>query len=241
MALPWRELGAEQRRIVLDAVQLYQHYLELSGQGAALRGGMFWKTVKGKQYLMRSLDRHGHVRSLGARSRRTEAIRREFAEKKDDLKRRIVSTRAELRRRAKFCVAAGVNRVPTLTANIIRVLDRAGLMGTHLLVMGSYALYAYEAAAGVQFKEGLLQTEELDTLLDTGSALKLDEENRIRGFLGLLRTVDKTFAAVGNRSFRAVTAKGFMVDLLRAPAGAAAAINLNPKINQAARRLRIRS
>ncbi len=223
MASQWRELGAEQRRITIDAIQLYQHYLELSGQIAELRGGMFWKTVNGRQYLVRSLDRQGHIRSLGLRSRRTEAVRREFTEKKDDLKKRIASTAAELRRRAKFCVAAGVNRVPTLTANVIRVLDRAGLLGAHLLVLGSYALYAYEAAAGVQLKEGLLQTEDLDTLLDPGAALKLGEESRARGFLGLVRTVDKTFSAVGNRSFRAVNARGFMVDLLRPPIDAAAA------------------
>ncbi|HEV3110031.1 MAG TPA: hypothetical protein VGY99_06005 [Candidatus Binataceae bacterium] len=98
--------------------------------------------MNGKQYLVRSLDRLGHIRSLGARSRQTEAIRREFMDRKKDLKTRMALTAAELRRRAKFCVAAGVNRLPTLSANIVRVLDRAGLLGPHLLVLGSHALYA---------------------------------------------------------------------------------------------------
>jgi hypothetical protein len=217
MPSQWREESDEQRRITIDAIQLYRHYLDLSQRLGELPGGMFWKTVKGRQYLVRGVDRNGHVRSLGARSRDTEAIHREFAARKSDLKTRVTATAAELKRRAKFCVAAGVNRVPTLSANIIRVLDKAGLLGAQLIVLGSHSLYAYEAAAGVQLKEGLLQTEDLDTLLDSGSGLKLGEEARTRGFLGLLTKVDKTFSIIGKRSFRAVNVKGFMVDLLRPP------------------------
>lgn len=218
MASAWQELTAEQRRIGIDAIQLYEHYLDLAQQARQLRGGMFWKSVKDKQYLVRSVDRHGHTRSLGPRSRETEAIFREFATKKRDLKTRTASSLAELRRRAKFCVAAGINRVPTLSANIIRVFDTVGLLGLHLFILGSHALYAYEAAAGVQLGEGLLQTDDLDTLLDASAGLEIAEEVRSRGFLGLLRTVDKTFAPARKHSFRAVNAKGFMVDLIRPPA-----------------------
>lgn len=205
MPSQWRELTAEQRRIVIDAVQLYQHYLDLLGQIRELRGGMSWKTVKGKQYLVRGLDRHGHIRSLGPRSRETRVLHHEFVDKKRGLRRLIGSTAEELKRRAKFCVAAGVNRIPKLSANIIRVLDRSGILGTHLFVLGSHALYAYEMAAGVQLRDGLLQTEDLDTMLDAGSGLEFAQEVRTRGFLGLLKTVDKTFSVIGKRSFRAVT------------------------------------
>jgi hypothetical protein len=217
MPSQWREQSDEQRRIAIDAIQLYRHYLDLTQQFRELHGGMFWKTVKGRQYLVRGVDRHGHVRSLGARSSDTEATHREFVARKSDLRTRLAATGAELKRRAKFCIAAGVNRVPTLSANIIRVLDKAGLLGAQLIVLGSHSLYAYEGAAGVQLKEGLLQTEDLDTLLDTGTGLKLAEEARTKGFLGLLRSVDKTFSILGRRSFRAVNVKGFMVDLLRPP------------------------
>lgn len=109
-----RELTAEQRRIVVDATQLYDHYLDLMQRNRELRGGMFWKKVKGRDYLVRSIDRHGHVRSLGPGSHETEGVFREFAGKKRDVKSRLSSAADELRRRAKFCVAAGVNRVPTL-------------------------------------------------------------------------------------------------------------------------------
>jgi hypothetical protein len=72
-------------------------------------------------------------------------------------------------------------------------------------------------AAGVQLKAGLLQTEDLDTLLNTKAEIELAGSLRSAGLLGILQDVDKTFKPQRKRSFRAVNAKGFMVDLIRAP------------------------
>ena len=78
-------------------------------------------------------------------------------------------------------------------------------------------MYAYEMAAGVQLKAGLLQTEDLDTLLNTKAEIELAGSIRSAGLLGILQNVDSTFKPQRKRSFRAVNAKGFMVDLIRAP------------------------
>jgi hypothetical protein len=215
MASQWRDLTAEQRRVAGDLIQLYEHHLELAKETRELAGGMFWKTVKTREYLVRSLDRHGHIRSLGPRSAQTEALYREFTARKKDVRLRSVSVTSQLRRRAKFCVAADVNRVPAIPADVARVLDGAGLLGTHLLLLGSHALYAYEIAAGVQFKTGLLQTDDLDALIDPHSPLEIAVRVRKLGLLGLLKTVDRSFAPAREPSFRAVNAKGFMVELLR--------------------------
>jgi hypothetical protein len=101
--------------------------------------------------------------------------------------------------------------------DIVRSLDASGLLGSHLIILGSHAMYAYEMAAGVQLKAGLLQTEDLDTLLNTRSEIELAGSTRSAGLLGILQDVDKTFKPQRKRSFRAVNAKGFMVDLIRAP------------------------
>lgn len=215
MASKWRELSAEQRRVATDAIQLYEHLVEFAKETREIAGGMFWKTVKNREYLVRSLDREGHIRSLGPRSPQTEALYLEFAARKKDLRARSASVTSQLRSRAKFCVAAEVNRVPRIPADVARVLDRAGLPGTHLILLGSHALYAYEIAAGVQFKTGLLQTDDLDTLIDPHSPLEIAVRARKLGLLGLLKTVDKSFAPAREQSFRAVNARGFMVELLR--------------------------
>jgi hypothetical protein len=212
-----KELTAEQRRIAVDAAQLYQHSTDLQAERQTLRGGLYWKTVSGHDYLIRITDRRGGNRSLGPRSPETEKAYREFTDTKRDLDMRIKSINDEVARQAKFCVAAGVNRVPRLAADIVRSLDASGLLGTHLIILGSHAMYAYEMAAGVQLKAGLLQTEDLDTLLNTKSEMELAGSIRSGGLLGILQDVDATFKPQRKRSFRAVNAKGFMVDLIRAP------------------------
>ena len=211
-----RSLTSEQRRIAIDAAQSYGHSIELQTERRALRGGLYWKKVAGHDYLIRVIDRHGGNRSLGPRSPQTEAAYLEFTGTKRDLDERIRTINQEVIRQAKFCVAAGVNRVPRLAADIVRSLDSSGLLGSHLIVLGSHALYAYEMKAGVQLKAGLLQTEDLDTLLNK-SEIELAGSIRSAGLLGILQGVDKTFKPQRKRSFRAVNAKGFMVDLIRAP------------------------
>jgi hypothetical protein len=213
----FRELTAEQRRIAIDTAQLYEHLIELQTERQTLNGGLYWKNVAGHDYLVRVTDRTGGNRSLGPRSPETEEAYREFTETKRDLDVRIKSINEEVARQARFCVAASVNRVPRLAADIIRSLDASGLLGSHLIILGSHAMYAYEMAAGVQLKAGLLQTEDLDTLLNTKSEIELAGSTRSAGLLGILQNVDKTFKPQRKRSFRAVNAKGFMVDLIRAP------------------------
>jgi hypothetical protein len=212
-----KELSAEQRRIAVDTAQLYEHSIELQAQRRTLRGGLYWKKVAGHDYLVRITDRIGGNRSLGPRSPEPEQAYREFTETKRDLDTRIKSINEEVARQAKFCLAAGVNRVPRLAADIVRSLDASGLLGTHLIILGSHAMYAYEMAAGVQLKAGVLQTEDLDTLLNTKAEIELAGSLRSAGLLGILQDVDKTFKPQRKRSFRAVNAKGFMVDLIRAP------------------------
>jgi hypothetical protein len=213
----FKELTAEQRRIAIDTAQLYEHLIELQAERQTVSGGLYWKNVAGHDYLVRVTDRTGGNRSLGPRSPETEEAYREFTETKRDLDARIKSINEEVARQAKFCVAAGVNRVPRLAADIVRSLDASGLLGSTLIILGSHAMYAYEMAAGVQLKAGLLQTEDLDTLLNTKSEIELAGSTRSAGLLGILQRVDKTFKPQRKRSFRAVNAKGFMVDLIRAP------------------------
>ena len=212
-----RELSAEQRRIAIDVSQLSEHLLELQEERRAFRGGLHWKKVAGHDYLVRTIDREGGNRSLGKRSPTTEEAYREFVETKRDLDTRIKTTQEQIVRQARFCVAAGINRVPRIAADIVRSLDASGLLGNHLIILGSHALYAYEMAAGVQLKAGLLQTEDLDTLLNTKTEIELAGSIRSLGLLGILQRVDRTFKPQRKRSFRAVNAKGFMVDLIRAP------------------------
>ena len=226
MSAKLRELGGEERRIAIDISQRYEHLQELQEERRKFRGGLHWKKVAGHDYLINTIDRAGGNRSLGKRSPKTEELYRDFVETKRELDSRIKSIHQQIVRQAKFCVAAGINRVPRIAADIVRLLDARGLLGKHLIILGSHALYAYEMAAGVQLRAGLLQTDDLDTLLNTKTEIELAGSIRSSGLLGILQRVDRTFKPQRKRSFRAVNAKGFMVDLIRAPIDPAGRLGL---------------
>jgi hypothetical protein len=84
--LNFKELTAEQRRIAVDAIQ---HFLDLRQEYQEFRGGLHWKQVGSREYLIKTLDRVGHQQSLGPRSPKTEETLRRFTERKKELREQI--------------------------------------------------------------------------------------------------------------------------------------------------------
>lgn len=87
-----------------------------------------------------------------------------------------------------------------------------------ITVVGTHALYAYEAAAGVHFGEvEAMATRDIDFLWDTRKRLSFVTQMASLGttLLGLLRKVDPTFELRPNQPYTAVNNKGFEVDIIR--------------------------
>jgi len=213
----FRELNNNQRRIFIDAVHIYEAYIEASRIAKSYSGGMHWKRVKGNEYLFRQTDRFGNGKSMGRRSKKTEQIMREFKRGKTEAKLHLNSISEELIAHTKFCKAASIQRVPQLATKILRRLNEAGLLGSNFIVVGTNALYAYEAAAGVVLPPSLTATNDLDILWDTGSKLTLaaHDLSSKNGLLEILRRVDKSFRPMAKNGFHAVTQNGYMVDLIK--------------------------
>ncbi|MBU1665180.1 MAG: nucleotidyltransferase domain-containing protein [Gammaproteobacteria bacterium] len=94
----------------------------------------------------------------------------------------------------------------------------AGFSALRPLVLGTQALYAFEAEAGVHFLLELLASGDIDLLYDTRKRLTLVSDRLDReGLLGLLKKADRSFEPLLKRGFRAANAEGFMVDLIIAP------------------------
>ena len=112
--------------------------------------------------------------------------------------------------------ALNLGRVPKLTARIFRKLDDKNLLGQHILIVGTNALFCYESVAGVFLESGLLATGDADLLWDARQrvALVLPQVRRV-GVLDILRQTDRSFEPRGPNDFRAVNAKGFYVDLIQ--------------------------
>jgi hypothetical protein len=208
-------MSDEQRRQLVDCRQVFDEYRAARARwDQSFTGSMRWVTRKGTEYLHHK--RRKRERSLGRRSPETEARYRAFVSGRAELEERLAQLSARLDRMAPVNRALQLGRVPTIAARVLRKLDDEGLLGSHLLVVGTNALFAYEAAAGVLLGAGLLATGDADLLRDARQGIDLvTPEVRRDGVLGLLQKVDRTFAPRSAGDYRAINADGYYVDLIR--------------------------
>jgi hypothetical protein len=211
------ELNDNQRRILIDTAQLHEAYMDAFMKSRTYRGGMHWKKAKGKEYLFRSLDRHGYGKSLGPRSSATEAVYHKFHKNKNRAETRFKELKERLREQARFCKAARIARVPRIVTAILRLLEQHQLLGGHLLIVGTNALYAYEVGAGIFLDRGILATQDMDVLWDIRPKLRLFATDEIdsKGLIDILKKADRSFDLIARQSFRAVNQSGYMVDLIK--------------------------
>jgi len=180
---------------------------------------MVWSRTKGHTYLVRvSYDKQGRRRqsSLGSRGADTERIKAEFERARDEAADRVKLLQPVLARQAGVNRVLGLGRVPLTGARIIRSVDAHGLLGAGIRVLGTNAIYAYEAAAGVHIDPGLTTTEDVDLLLDSRGGLSFvaTEEIEEASLLRILQRVDKSFVRAP-QGFRAVNKAGYLVDLVK--------------------------
>lgn len=214
----FRELSANQTRVAIDAKQTYEAYREARRHALQYAGGLTWKRVNDTDYLVKVIGRTGGNKGLGRRSPETERIHAEFTSGKARAKAREAGLRQAIGEYSAMARALSINRVPSIVTAMLRKLDDYGLLGKNLMVIGTHALYGYEAAAGVQFDAGLMATADVDFLWDARATLKLamlDDDLADAGVLAILRKLDKSFEPVRHQQFRAVNKDGFYVDLLK--------------------------
>lgn len=214
-----KPLTNQQRLHLVNSEQLYENYRAALRHAAAHTYGMRWKTVRGVEYLFRDSDARGNGKSLGPRSAETEAILASFLQGREAANERLAGIRAALDGQARLNKALRLSRVPRVIARILRELDAAGLYKS-FTVLGTQALFGYEAAGGVQFLTELLASGDIDLLYDHRHKMtlvsgKLDGQ----GLLGLLKRADRSFECIRKRGFRAANAGQFMVDLIVPPRG----------------------
>lgn len=113
--------------------------LERSKKSALhVRGGMVWKAVGDKEYLIRTSTKGGQ-KSLGRRTPEAEALFRSFTEKKQSVEDRVGSLKNTIAQHERMNRALRVGRMPKIAVSILRRLADAGLdeyfrvVGTHCM------------------------------------------------------------------------------------------------------------
>lgn len=216
--MSFSDLSANQMRVSVDLRQTYEAFRDARHIAARYAGGMGWKHVGGHDYLIKTFNRRGGTRSLGPRSADTEAIYQEFVAGKARAQEREATLKRSVQEFAGMARGVNLNRVPSIVTAALRKLDEFGLLGKNVLVIGTNAMYGYEAVAGVMFDAGLMATTDVDLLWDSRTTLKLamlDQEVMEAGVLAILKKVDRSFEPAKASSFRAVNKAGFYVDLVK--------------------------
>ena len=217
--MPLLDMTLEQRRQLIDTSQLWGAWTTARRRSRGYSGSMGWKRQNGQDYLVRQLSTGGvrKARGLGLRSPETEHVLDEFRKGKDAAREAVERTGDRLDLFARLNRALDLARVPLPAAKIARALERGGLLGSKLFLVGTHAIFAYEAAAGVFVDNSMLATGDLDVLLDARARLRLRADEDVPSLLDVLRSADRSFEPVHHQGFRAVNADGYYVDLIKAP------------------------
>ena len=202
-------------RQVIDSATVFSEFVRVKGQASGYAGGMYWKRQGDYEYLVKT-QADNRQRRIGPRSTDTEKTYTEFTQRKRELEDRLKSLRAALTDAERLNKALKAGRVPSLVVSVLQVLEDAGL-AKHFTVVGTHALYAYEAAAGVRIVQSALATQDVDLLWDARKRVRfITDLGRLEtSMLKVLQRADATFVRKEGQNETAINAKGFEVDFLR--------------------------
>ncbi|MBK4737303.1 GSU2403 family nucleotidyltransferase fold protein [Noviherbaspirillum pedocola] len=210
------DLTDDQRRQFIDAQQIRSSWLAAEHRVANYRGSMYWQSSKGHAYLFREYSKENR-KYMGPRTAETEKIYAEFKAGKASAEERYKALSEALARHERLNAAQRVGRTPIVVVKLLEELRKAGLQN-HLMVIGTNALFAYEAHAGVRFHGNVTATHDVDLLWDSRKKLTLlahaDDNFSRTGLIGVLQKVDKSFELEEGKN-SAANSQGYMVDLIK--------------------------
>lgn len=203
--------SAEQERALINLRQRYGAWIAAERDLLALPYDLRRKKVGEYTYLYEIHDRSGNGTSLGAWDDAKQQQFDAYRAAKSAAKERRDGARDALSESSRIARAL---RLPLLSADagpILREADRRGLLGSHLLVVGTNAMAAYALEAAGSFIGVPDETEDFDL---AWAAEKPEDGTQV---WDLLKAVDPTFAINSERDFQARNAKAYEVELLVAP------------------------
>jgi len=212
----WIDIGDDARRQYIDAQSAFSAWEDAFKDMLNVRGSMRWKNQNGTDYLIR-VSTIGNNKSLGPRSAEKEKIHDNFVARKIAAQQRFSDLTETLERQQRMNRALFVGRAPRMLVDILNRLYKEGL-SEFFTVVGTHALYAYEARAGVLFGETeAMATQDIDLLLDVRKRISFVTKMRhaATSMLKLIQKVDPSFRLREDQKYTAVNSRGFEVDIIR--------------------------
>jgi hypothetical protein len=210
------EYNNEQRKTYVNTEHTYMTYLELFHKyNKSYRYKMGWNKADAKEYLYRECyDTHKRI-SLGRRGEDTELILKKFKEQKQELKESLKKYKALLQRQAKLSKFEKINRVPNVLVNLLRAINEYGL-DDKVIIIGTNALYSYEARCGVFMEEEHLATFDIDIFnkRETKISVALKTKLPQKTLRAILEDTDKSFSKAKEAPYRFYNNDGVVVEII---------------------------
>ena len=200
--IKFNELLEETRRHQADAEGLYDTWL--AARKITRTGALIWREVNGRNYLYRLRGSSGYGPSLGRESEENHQL---YA----DHQAALATEKNTWNRLHMY--GGLVNRVgrgpsiPSYVGELLRQLDMDGALGSEVLVIGTHAMAAYAAEAGVVFSPSVTSTQDLDISRSPRPAHPLK-------LLEALKKTDSTFVSNQEKTFQLRNKHGHEVEIL---------------------------
>jgi hypothetical protein len=210
----FQEFSPAQRQVFEATVQASQAEAEAGRLVQPFRGGMHYKRIKGREYLYRYRDRLGHGESLGPRSPEHDHILAVFRRERQAALDQLKAAQQELKEQARLARALRLNRIPRVMAQVLRLLEADDRLAQDLMVVGTGALYAYEAAAGGIIEAGTASCLGLGPARRRRLSLLTQGHGMPGELLALCLRVDRTFEEFPGLSWMARNRRGIEVAVI---------------------------
>ena len=210
------EYNASQRKQYINTKQLYELYVEKkNAYYMNYNVSMFWKKTGEREYLTKKSSSQAKVTSLGVKSEETLKIYADFIQHKQALKDELASLKEKLEKARKLNKIELLTRVPDALVKIYQKINELGL-DDKMILIGTNALYAYEAYCGVFVEDEQLATEDIDLLNKQGKELSvIFNEVLPEGKLSeLLKLIDKSFEQDTKVPYRFRNREGVLLEVI---------------------------
>lgn len=209
----------DSERVIANLEAAYEQWLDTRRQLARLPVSMFWRSVRGAEYLGVKLSSNSNGTTGGARSPHTEAEYEQFHRDKDSLRAQLERTDQLIHERAGLYRNLRLPVLGDRQGELLRALDVEGVLRNDVLVVGTNAFCAYELLCGARFPTGNEETEDFDLAWCRGTKVSLAtaREQRHRTLLQVLQGIDSSYRINPEKKYQAVNSEGYEVELLAAP------------------------
>lgn len=210
------EYTSSQRKQYINSKQLYEHYIDKKNEYFMNYNlSMYWRKTGEKEYLTKKHSSQNRVISLGVKSDKTIKIYEDFLVHKKALKEELLVLEEKLEKMRKLNKIEFLTRVPSALVEIYQKINELKL-DDKMILIGTNALYAYEAHCGLFIEDEQLATEDIDVMAKSNKELSvIFREVLPEGKLtSLLKLIDKSFEQDKKLPYRFRNKKGVLLEII---------------------------